>query len=132
MLDLAVFPTREGAVVRVHGDVDGAGAVELDRRIRSLQSRDAVVTVDLGDLGALSAPALAVLVDLAHDFRTSGTELRFLRARASIMRLLERADDVEPGESAGACDWAAAAPLDLRTSADVRTPPSLRATGTGA
>lgn len=91
MLDLAVVPTPEGPVVKVHGDVDGAGAVELDRQLRDLLGRFTVVALELGDLGALSAPGLAVLVDLVSDYRASGAELRVVGARETITRLLERA-----------------------------------------
>jgi len=92
-MDLTVIQTPEGPVVRVAGDVQSAEAVELDRQVRDLLDRHAPVAVELGDLGALSAPGLAVLVDLQECSRSSGTELRFVGLRRAVSRLIDAVTD---------------------------------------
>jgi len=88
-MELVVIATPEGPVIRVRGDLAADDAAELDRCTRGLLAGREPVAIELGGLGALSAPGLAVLVQLVETATASGADLRLVGARQSIARLID-------------------------------------------
>lgn len=86
-----VTPTPEGVVVRLDGDVRGGDAPALWAELATLAEGGGPVAVEVGALGALSAPGLAVLVAAAEQFQAAGTDLSFVGARPRLAPLLSAA-----------------------------------------
>jgi len=85
---IQITPTPEGVVARLSGDISSEDAPRLGTELGTLTQSGGPVAVEMGAVGALSAPGLAVLVATAEHFAQAGVELRFVGARPALAPLL--------------------------------------------
>jgi anti-anti-sigma factor len=89
---LAIEPTGADDVpgLRLRGDLDMAGVVELERELERLEaSRPDVVLLDLRELTFLDSSGLRSLLAADNRARRRGRRLELVRAPAGVQRVFE-------------------------------------------